>query len=491
MSASAIDPAADFAAEAARIRERRRIRGRIWIFAALVVLFPAASLFGLLLWTHLEDRRLVAEALDRARAAGDPLTTAEMQALFYPPSASIDETTEQFRRAVDRHSAAMKLADEEAMFLFWQWGMPKYAAMVERDARGFYTEEWLARVDRLLSGPGEEALQAARAATRTGSIARMSSDVPTTEVTLPADDNGGPLGETPMSLCAIQVLFCLDAERHAFRGDTESATDDLVAMIAMANAFAVSPASGRIEGSGISSGLSDGLVSGAFVFVRELIDRVDFTDEQLRRLDAAVAALDAPASFIRSIQAEQYRVVRAFETNEPTNGDRLEGLRAYPFSGADEALAIGLLQDVLDAAKVDLVQSAAVVDRVKARREEIDASAAERFHFSGTLIATNALEFRYRRALETDARRSLIRAAIACERHRLRHGAWPTALEALVPELLDEAPQDPYDGNSLRIEVEGERLILRSIGQSRPENLPPQDPRGDQLTVVLQKPQRP
>lgn len=491
MSASAIDPDAEFAAEAARVRERRRLRGRIWIFAALVVLIPAASLTGLLLWTHLEDRRLVSEALDRARAAGDPLTTAEMQALFYPASSSIDEATELFRTAVERDRAATRGADEQTMALFWQWGNPKYAAMVERDERGFYTEETLARVDRLLKGPGDEAIEAVRAATEAGAFARVSSDIPTTEATLPADDKGGSLGETPMRLNYVLALLCLDAERCAYRGDTETATDGLVAMVAMANAFSHSPASDRIDETAISSGLYGGLVSGSFLYARALLDRVDFTEEQLRRFDEAVAKLDARNSFRRAIQAEQYRVVRAFETNEPTDGDWLETVRGYPFGGADEASALGLLQDLLDASKIDFAQMAAEVDRIETRRREIEASAAEQFHFSGTVTVTKRIGFRFERTLETAARESLLRAGIACERYRLKHGVWPKTLDALVPEYLPASPCDPYDGKPLRLEVTGDRLVLRSIGQSRPENLPPNDPLGDQLTLVLEKPQRP
>jgi hypothetical protein len=319
----------------------------------------------------------------------------------------------------------------------------------------------------------------------------MSSDIPTAELTLPEDDKGGPLGETPMSLNAVLALFSLDAERHAFRGDTETAIDDLIAMVALANAFSNSPASGRIDESAISSGLYGGLVSGTFIYIRALLDRVEFTDEQLRRLDAALATLDARKGFIRSIQAEQYRVVRAFETDEPTNGDWLEGVRGYPFGGADEAQAIGLLQDLIDAAKIDLAHAAVVVERIQTRRTEIEASPAERFHFSGTLTVTKQLDFRFERTLETDARESLMRAGVACERYRLKHGVWPRTLEALVPEYLAEAPVDPYAGKPLRIEIAGNRLVLRSIGQSRPENLPPNDPLGDQLTLALEKPQRP
>lgn len=54
---------------------------------------------------------------------------------------------------------------------------------------------------------------------------------------------------------------------------------------------------------------------------------------------------------------------------------------------------------------------------------------------------------------EAEARRSLVLTGIALERYRLKHGAMPQTLDALVPEFLAEVPKDIYDGKPLRYQV--------------------------------------
>ena len=46
-----------------------------------------------------------------------------------------------------------------------------------------------------------------------------------------------------------------------------------------------------------------------------------------------------------------------------------------------------------------------------------------------------------------------MRTGIALERYRLKHGAAPAALAALVPEFLPAVPLDPYDLRPLRYRV--------------------------------------
>jgi hypothetical protein len=51
--------------------------------------------------------------------------------------------------------------------------------------------------------------------------------------------------------------------------------------------------------------------------------------------------------------------------------------------------------------------------------------------------------------------------AVACERHRLRHGTWPEDLYAIDRDLLDHPPLDPYMGGGLSMSMtdpEGPRV---------------------------------
>ena len=69
------------------------------------------------------------------------------------------------------------------------------------------------------------------------------------------------------------------------------------------------------------------------------------------------------------------------------------------------------------------------------------------------------------RAADAEARRRLSLAALALERYRGRHGAYPDTLEKLVPEFLKSSPNDFMDGKPLRYRPSADgRFLLYSVG---------------------------
>ncbi len=62
--------------------------------------------------------------------------------------------------------------------------------------------------------------------------------------------------------------------------------------------------------------------------------------------------------------------------------------------------------------------------------------------------------------------RRLTFTAIALHRHRLKHGQFPAALAALVPEFLAEVPRDFMDGQPLRYKLQPDgQFLLWSVGE--------------------------
>ncbi len=61
-------------------------------------------------------------------------------------------------------------------------------------------------------------------------------------------------------------------------------------------------------------------------------------------------------------------------------------------------------------------------------------------------------------------------AALAAERARRRHGRWPLALSALVPDLLPAVPLDPFTNLPLRLRRLPDGLIIYSVGEDRRDN---------------------
>jgi hypothetical protein len=61
--------------------------------------------------------------------------------------------------------------------------------------------------------------------------------------------------------------------------------------------------------------------------------------------------------------------------------------------------------------------------------------------------------------------------AVAAERYRLRHKAWPETPAALVRDgLLEEVPADPYDGQPLRWRLVADGVTIYSIGPDLTDN---------------------
>ncbi len=58
-------------------------------------------------------------------------------------------------------------------------------------------------------------------------------------------------------------------------------------------------------------------------------------------------------------------------------------------------------------------------------------------------------------------------AAFAAEEYRLVNNDWPDNLDMLVPDFLDAAPLDPFDGRPIRYEVIAEGIKTWSIGEDR------------------------
>jgi hypothetical protein len=68
------------------------------------------------------------------------------------------------------------------------------------------------------------------------------------------------------------------------------------------------------------------------------------------------------------------------------------------------------------------------------------------------------------------ARLRLVRTALALERYRLTTGKLPPGLEALVPQYLEQAPIDPFDGQAIRYRRTTPGCILYSVDRDGQDN---------------------
>jgi hypothetical protein len=73
--------------------------------------------------------------------------------------------------------------------------------------------------------------------------------------------------------------------------------------------------------------------------------------------------------------------------------------------------------------------------------------------------------------LKTETRRQQTIAAIALERHRLKHGHYPDSLQKLIPDYLSQIPHDPMDGRPMRYRLNPDATFtLWSVGFDGKDN---------------------
>jgi hypothetical protein len=81
-----------------------------------------------------------------------------------------------------------------------------------------------------------------------------------------------------------------------------------------------------------------------------------------------------------------------------------------------------------------------------------------------TRSITPALSRTFEEDVKARTRLEVTQAALAVEQYRLRNGAWPESLDALVPDLLDAVPQVPFANGSLGYRREKARVVVYSVG---------------------------
>ncbi|MDX2119364.1 MAG: hypothetical protein SFY96_14400 [Planctomycetota bacterium] len=67
-------------------------------------------------------------------------------------------------------------------------------------------------------------------------------------------------------------------------------------------------------------------------------------------------------------------------------------------------------------------------------------------------------------------KRDVAVTCVALAGYRARHGAWPAALDELVPSYLPRVPLDPFDGKPLRYRLKDGKPLLYSIGADLEDN---------------------
>jgi hypothetical protein len=212
-----------------------------------------------------------------------------------------------------------------------------------------------------------------------------------------------------------------------------------------------------------------------------LVNRADFTDEQLKELNQAVVEAQARTGMVEAFVGERCMFLQMLRMPpaQIAHGLSIMNGRYSPKSNAGAhlmALALTLRKFAGLTDRSTIICLDIMADYVEAIQLPVDRRRQEVEAISARSRAAVEADFLLRQLLPVLARVNTIdlrriaylrvgNAALAIQRHRLAAGELPETLADLVPTYLDAVPGDPFDGNDLRYEKLGHGFVVYSIGE--------------------------
>ena len=214
--------------------------------------------------------------------------------------------------------------------------------------------------------------------------------------------------------------------------------------------------------------------------LEHLINRTDFTDEQLRELSQAIVDAQAPSALPQSFVGERCMALATLkmppaqlthDLSIMSGRSPKSGLDAHlstlvitlhRFAGLTDRSAIiylDLMDDFVKATQLPFDRHRRAIEAIDARRRVASGTDFLLGHVMPPIATVDTINMTGIAYLHT------AQAALAIQRYRLVAGKIPDMLADLVPTYLNAVPSDPFDGKDLRYEKLGIGFVVYSVGQ--------------------------
>lgn len=398
-TADLTDETIDAEVLAVRLERARVRRRRGWKIAGAIAAGTLALLVTAYLIIDAVDRQVGEAAIERVRAAGDPVTPQELEA-FYVSSPAIERATHHWNRAFDA----------------------------------------------VTSGDTTEALRETRLAREAGAVGRF-----------PRIFDEGDGMTTPEHIQGLRNVMHHLAGRpgmHVMSGDVDEAAETLFDMVAVSEAL-------RNEPTGFSLLERCSLLGVTSSDAIQSLGSCPYEEKHLSAIQDAFTRQDLHVHLLHAMRGEQAIVLQAYDRGV-AGVPELEQLRNLPFRGGDRAKAVEWFQVYLNDAEGGWAEAAQATDDVNATVEQIGKSRVDTYRYGIAMHRMHypAMLLSYARRTQTDA--NVVVALAACRRYRLANGEWPVSLEGLVPQYLAAIPIDPMAVQPLAYEREGDVIRFRT-----------------------------
>jgi hypothetical protein len=374
----------------------------------------------------------VREEVDRLRAAGEPVSQDDLEKLRQSPISG-DDMTDAWLSAFNSFD---KNQFEEDGILLPFVGHGKQSSL-RRDSEDSLVEEaktFLTKYDTTV--------QLAISAGQRRGNARFQVEFDGEDAFLLCEDE----------LRCVERLLRLNARVQAIEGDTQRTFESLMALIALSAAL-------DDQVSLAEFGLQQSVLSLALLEAEWLLSDVKFSEPQLAAMQAKLQSVDAQPQLTRALLGQR---AIAFDWLYSQPGQRGATCRSY----------LRLMSELLDASRKPLGDAVASAHSI---RDTLDSQMKAGPRWKRRQIATAASAAKnYCKAFDfygsSAVHPKLLLVVIAAERYRLVQGNFPEKLDQLVPAFLPSIPNDPFDGQPLRIYSRDSRFAVYSVGMDRKDD---------------------
>jgi hypothetical protein len=415
-------------------RKKRRIR-LFWI----VVLSPLVLILLLLLGNFCYQanlQRQIDAELAQIRQRGEPVTAADIAANYELP-AGADDQTQRWMQVID-----------------WTTALEK-------------TEPYKGLTDQVLMGidipppgtpwPEEPAVaQLMHSVKHTFMIDRLVADPGEVRYPIDFDDGIGALLPYTQNLRSVARVLALRAAWNVYHDRSKQALECLIAIRRAADTVEHEPT--------MVSQLVRAALDGIMVETTlSLVPHANWSDAQLERLQTELLTGGiTEQDMLHALAGQRVISHMAFDSFQQ-EGVEVPATFAWT-RRADELYFLQSMHRIHESYQQPWPEAETVGKQITAEMDS--ASTMEQWQHALTYRMLPATTGFYRACQQANARDRAAAVLIACQRYHLRSGQWPQSQADLVPEFLDAVPLDPFGGKPLGYQVQGDQIIVYSIGEN-------------------------
>jgi hypothetical protein len=280
----------------------------------------------------------------------------------------------------------------------------------------------------------------------------------------------------------VALLLLLDATRRADDGDSDGALESVRAQINTGRSIGDEP----FLISQITRGAQSG--DGAVRALERVLGQGEPSPRELARIQVELLRESRFPRLLVGLRGERAMMVdlcakldqgvlHISDIAESLNCTRsTDGYDLHPLTFRhNEALFLDQLTDDLETARKPLHEQVPHWESYYKRRQDLEIGSGQNANALYLSLTREWLTWRakpyvpdkFMFSQRIAAKLNCAVAAVACECYRQGTGAWPSSLDRLVPEYLEQVPTDPYIGEPIRLARRDDGITIYAVGEDR------------------------